>query len=49
MAREGLSESERVRKAQELGAGTYVRKPYRLEPVGRAVRAELAKPLPPEK
>ena len=42
----GFSESDRVRKAQELGAGAYVRKPYRLDAVGRAVRAELDKEPP---
>ena len=37
----GFSESERVRKAQELGAGPYVRKPYVMERLGLAVRKEL--------
>ena len=37
----GFSESERVREAQHLGAGTYVRKPYMLEKIGLAVRQEL--------
>jgi CheY-like chemotaxis protein len=37
----GYSESARVREAQRLGAGSYVRKPYLLETFGRAVRAEL--------
>jgi signal transduction histidine kinase/CheY-like chemotaxis protein len=37
----GFSESERVREAQRLGAGPYVRKPYSLETLARAVRAEL--------
>ncbi len=39
----GYSESARVREAQRLGAGTYVRKPYLLETFGRAVRMELDK------
>jgi CheY-like chemotaxis protein len=43
----GYSETERVKKAQQLGAGTYVRKPYRLETIGLAVRNALGKPLPP--
>jgi len=37
----GYSETERVRKAQELGAGAYVRKPYILEKIGLAIRKEL--------
>jgi signal transduction histidine kinase/ActR/RegA family two-component response regulator len=37
----GFSESELVRKAQELGAGEYIRKPYTLEKIARALRSEL--------
>ncbi len=37
----GFSETERVREAQGLGSGTYVRKPYALEKIGLAVRREL--------
>lgn len=37
----GYSESARVREAQRLGAGSYVRKPYLLQTFGRAVREEL--------
>ncbi|MDD5712516.1 MAG: PAS domain S-box protein [Smithellaceae bacterium] len=37
----GFSETERVKKAQELGAGPYVRKPYIMEKIGLAVRKEL--------
>jgi len=37
----GYSESERVRKAQEMGAGAFVRKPYILEKIGLAIRKEL--------
>jgi CheY-like chemotaxis protein len=37
----GFSQTERVKKAQELGAGAYVRKPYILERLGLAVRKEL--------
>ncbi|MBL0715191.1 MAG: response regulator [Desulfosarcina sp.] len=37
----GFSESGRVKRAQRLGAGAYVRKPYVLETIGLAVRAEL--------
>jgi PAS domain S-box-containing protein len=39
----GFSETERVKKAQDLGAGTYVRKPYLMEKIGVAVRDELRK------
>ena len=37
----GFSESERVKQAQKLGAGAYVKKPYLLEKIGEAVRTEL--------
>ena len=37
----GFSETERVRQAQGLGSGTYVRKPYAMERIGLAVRQEL--------
>ncbi len=37
----GYSESDRVKQAQKLGAGAYVRKPYRLNTLARAVREEL--------
>ncbi len=37
----GYSESARVKEAQHLGAGTYVRKPYLLAKIGRAIRTEL--------
>jgi PAS domain S-box-containing protein len=39
----GYSETDRVRRAQELGAGAYVKKPYSLEKIGLSVGAELAK------
>jgi signal transduction histidine kinase/CheY-like chemotaxis protein len=39
----GFSETARVKEAQRLGAGTYIRKPYTLEKIGLAVRKELAK------
>ncbi len=41
----GFSETTRVKKAQGLGAGAYVKKPYTLEKIGLAVKAEL-KELP---
>jgi DNA-binding NtrC family response regulator len=37
----GFSETGRVREAQRLGAGSFVKKPYTLDRLGRAVREEL--------
>jgi len=37
----GFSESERVKEAQLLGAGAYVRKPYTLDKIASAIRTEL--------
>jgi two-component system cell cycle sensor histidine kinase/response regulator CckA len=37
----GFSETDRVREAQRLGAGCYLRKPYLIGRLGRAVREEL--------
>ena len=37
----GFSETERVKKAQGLGAGEYVRKPYILKNIALAIRKEL--------
>lgn len=37
----GFSESERVRAAQQLGAGSYIQKPYTMEKFGVAIRREL--------
>jgi DNA-binding NarL/FixJ family response regulator len=39
----GFSETERVKKAQRLGAGAYVKKPYSMEKIGQAIRGELDK------
>jgi PAS domain-containing protein len=39
-----FSETERVKKAQALGAGAYVRKPCVMEKLGSAVRKELYRP-----
>jgi signal transduction histidine kinase/ActR/RegA family two-component response regulator len=39
----GYSETVLVRKAQELGAGAYVKKPYTLEKLAVAVRNELGR------
>ena len=37
----GYSETDRVKEAQRLGAGVYVKKPYALEKIGLAIRHEL--------
>jgi two-component system, cell cycle sensor histidine kinase and response regulator CckA len=39
----GFAITERVRRTQSLGAGSYVKKPYLLEKIGIAVRSELDK------
>ena len=39
----GFSETDRVREAQRLGVGAYIRKPFLLETLGLAVREELRK------
>lgn len=37
----GFSETERVKEAESLGVGQFVRKPYTLNSLGKAVRQEL--------
>jgi signal transduction histidine kinase/CheY-like chemotaxis protein len=37
----GFSETDRVREAQRLGAGAYVKKPYVMEKIGTAIQEEL--------
>lgn len=37
----GYSETDQVKETLSLGAGTYIRKPYLLETMGKAVRAVL--------
>ena len=37
----GYSETERVKAAQRIGAGQYLKKPYTLEKIGLAVKTEL--------
>jgi len=37
----GFSETDQVKEAQRLGAGAYIKKPYKIEKIGTAVRAEL--------
>ena len=39
----GYTETEDIKEAQKLGAGTYVKKPYDLEKLGLAVKNELEK------
>jgi two-component system cell cycle sensor histidine kinase/response regulator CckA len=39
----GYSETDRVREVQRLGAGAYVRKPFLLETLGRAIKEELSR------
>jgi CheY-like chemotaxis protein len=39
----GYAETDRVREAQRIGAGDYIRKPYILEKIGLAVKNELAR------
>ncbi|HEX2987981.1 MAG TPA: response regulator [Chloroflexota bacterium] len=40
----GFAETELVRQAQAMGAGSYIRKPVTLEKLARAVRQELDRP-----
>jgi len=39
----GFTETERVKEAQRIGAGEYLKKPYTLEKLGLAVKKELKK------
>lgn len=39
----GFAESDRVKEAQVLGVGEYIKKPYTLEKIGMAIKAELKK------
>ncbi len=39
----GFSETDRVKDAQRLGTGAYVKKPYVMEKIGLAVKEELEK------
>ena len=41
----GFSLSDRVKKAQGLGAGAYIRKPYSVEKLGLAIKTKLDKSL----
>ena len=39
----GFSESKRVKEAQRLGAGAYIKKPYIMKEIGKAIQTELQK------
>jgi two-component system cell cycle sensor histidine kinase/response regulator CckA len=39
----GFAETNDVKKAQQLGAGKYIRKPFTLENLGIVVKEELGK------
>jgi DNA-binding NtrC family response regulator len=39
----GFSETNRVKKIMDLGAGAYIKKPYSIESIGTAVKLELEK------
>jgi DNA-binding NarL/FixJ family response regulator len=39
----GYAETGRVKEAQNLGAGIYIRKPYTLAKLGLAVKSEIAR------
>ena len=39
----GFSQSNRVQKTLELGAGQYIKKPYTIEKIGLAVQKELSR------
>ena len=39
----GFAETGRVKKAQNLGAGKYIKKPYTINKIGKAIKEELSK------
>ena len=41
----GFTETDDVKKAQELGAGLFIKKPYTLDRLGQAVKMELEKQI----
>ncbi len=43
----GFAETDRVKRAHALGTGAYVKKPYTVEELANALRAELDRPGPP--
>ncbi|PWB76255.1 hypothetical protein C3F09_00845 [candidate division GN15 bacterium] len=44
----GYSATERVQEMQRLGAGAYVRKPYTVDVIARAIREQLDSPFSPK-
>jgi ligand-binding sensor domain-containing protein/signal transduction histidine kinase/CheY-like chemotaxis protein len=39
----GYSETKEIKEVQQLGAGAYIKKPYGIETIGKAVKKELEK------
>lgn len=39
----GYSETDRVREAQQLGVAHYIKKPYKIESIGQAIRQALSR------
>jgi DNA-binding NtrC family response regulator len=39
----GYADSDRVRQAQQLGAGAFIKKPYTMESIASAIKNELEK------
>jgi PAS domain S-box-containing protein len=39
----GYSETERIKEAEQLGVGTFIRKPFLIEKIGLAVKNEITK------
>lgn len=40
----GFSETDRVAELKQLGSGEYIKKPYTLQTISRAIRNELDAP-----
>ncbi|MBN2227673.1 MAG: response regulator [candidate division Zixibacteria bacterium] len=41
----GYSATDRVEEMQRLGAGQYIKKPYTMQVLGKAIREELSRPI----
>ena len=39
----GFAETDRVKETQRLGAGEYIKKPYKMDKLGLALKHELKK------
>ena len=39
----GFAETEEVKTAQKMGAGQFIKKPYTIDRIGKAVKEELLK------